>query len=713
MPYSDFGDWLSRWKGGEAIQALARDLSESAQELQEKDEARSLLTVPIFVETHLWGVVGFDDCTAERVWGESEIAVLETAAACIASAIERDRTQKEKAAAAQTRVTELAERDHILEATAAAANVMLTDEDFDSAVNKALRIVGEGLAVDRINLGKYFEAMPPQNTGYHHFLYEWDSDNTVIQTEHPELAKIPDKGIESAVEAFRKGEVFGGIIDELPEPFRSAQIALGVKSTYAIPIRIQGRYWGVIAFDDCHQQTRRSEAELEALMTLANCIGSAISREQTQKAREAAERKVLIATERAARAAELEAANQILITRDRWLQTTAVAVSELLSTEQPEISVNAALKTIGENLSCDRVGIMRHLPAQKGQGSFRVLYEWDSSGTPTQIGNNDLVEMPASDFADWTERLIAGESIGGLISEQQEPFRSKLQTLGTVFAYAVPIFIDAEFWGLMFMDYCREVRQLTSAELAVFDTTATCVGSAIHRAQIQRDRLQAERSALIEREREKAARDRATELAKTNEALSKTLNALTETPEPDEFLGQILASICQHIEACTASLFLYDETTHTLSQHLTVQDGQTYLGTAPTDPDMFRRPIPADLSNGWKAITESKKPFTVDERHPENDALMWPESVPWHQEKGHLSATCACMRVGNKPIGFIGFAFRHLPTLSDEQLEFIQSLTNQATLSIHLTSLADEAKQTAILQEQEKAARDRVAELAK
>ncbi|MEL7351733.1 MAG: GAF domain-containing protein, partial [Cyanobacteria bacterium J06560_5] len=259
-----------------------------------------------------------------------------------------------------------------------------------------------------------------------------------------------------------------------------------------------------------------------------------------------------------------------------------------------------------------------------------------------------------------------------------------------------------------FIGFCfREHKTFSAEQLELIQALANQATLSIHLTRLAEE---AKQTAILQ-EQEKAARDRATELAKTNEALSKTLSALTETPDPDEFLGQILASICQHIEACTASLFLYDEATHSLNQHLTVQDGQTYQDAAPTDPDMFRHPIPADLSDAWQVITASKKPFTMDERHPENNAIMWPESVPWHEEKGHVSATCACMKVGNKPVGFIGFAFRHFPTLSDEQLEFIQSLTNQATLSIHLTRLAEEAKQTAILQEQEKAARDRAAQL--
>ncbi|MEM9089913.1 MAG: GAF domain-containing protein [Cyanobacteria bacterium P01_F01_bin.53] len=883
----DFVVNLSR--NGLPVQFLTRELEGIALALNEEVKTLSLITVPIQVEGKWWGMLGFDDCTTERVWSDSEVAVLETAAACMGSAIERDRTRKEKEAAAQARAAELAERDRILEATAAAANVMLTDDDFESAIDKALKIVGEGLGVDRVGFMQHFEATEGDGFGYHCQLNEWTSVGTALQMEHPELNKISDEGVEF-FDSLMRGDIGGGIVDELAEPFRSGQKELGVKSTYAIPIMVNASYWGIIGIDDCHNLTRRSEAELEALMTLTNCIGSAIERDLNQKAREAAERRALIAQERAARSAELEAANKVLTTRDRWLQTTAVAANQLLSSGDVEASVQVAIQTIGENLGCDRVSVMQYLPTYEAHplGAMKMLYEWDAPGISAQTADPELNIISAEGIEDWFTQLLAGEWVGGDIADLPEPARSGQQSLGVKSTYAVPVFFEEALWGLVTMDYCHQAKRLEPSELAVFETAATCVGSAIYQDVVRRDRAAQERARLLGsvakaanlllrsadyltvlpevvrllgesvacdrcsviqeiensdtihiitewtqptiktsvdtnpemdsllvwsnfssfheqyqrgetanfivadieeparsilasqgctsllivpimvqgscwgeigfdncgeprlydeaeisilkvaaesiaaaiarqaqdealrhaekavlEEREKAARDRVTELAKANEAIGQTLNALTATPELDEFLGQILAKMAEPIGACKAHLFLYEESTHTLHQHVAIQNGQVYQGAAPTDPEMFRHPIPADLSRAWQIIVESPKPFTWDERNPEAADSYWPDSVTWHQAEGHLSSTCACMKVGNRPIGFIGFAFRHLPTLTNEQLEFIQTLTNQATLSIHLTRLADEAKQSAILQEQEKAAQDRATELAK
>ncbi|MEM8714916.1 MAG: GAF domain-containing protein [Cyanobacteria bacterium P01_G01_bin.4] len=1052
------GSWYEASLRGEAFGQLIDELPKPFRGLMESVDVKSTHNVPIFVEGQFWGVFGIDHCSEKRLLTQSELIALKTAANCVGGAIERDLTRKEREAAVQTRAAEvetynqaLAERDRILEATAAAANVMLTEENFDRAVNDALQIIGAGLEVDRVLLGQYLEPSSEWKFCYIQFLYEWASPNTSLQLEHPELSRIGNGGIEEIIDCLRAGEVFGGIVEELPEPFRSGQQELGAQSVYAVPVVVNSRFWGIVALDDCHQKTRRSDAELEALRTLANCIGSAIEREQLRQAelqsraaREVAERTALIERERAARAAELEAANAVLTTRDRWLETTAAAANQLLSSDDVATSVNVALATIGENLECDRVTVLEYIrnpdASPDDLGLMRLLYEWDAEGIAAQMDAPELHDIPADGIEDWFREILKGQYVGGVVAELDEPFRSGQQKLGVQSTYGVPVFVEETLWGLVAMDHCREARRLSAAELAVFRTAATCVGSAIYQARVQRDRAARERARLLgsvaevanlllqsadyttvlpevvrllgeavrsdrcavtqdvihpdsghlavkflhewcaagrestatcvpefldegqhlrldgsflefhqsllrgevvnflvadlsapEREfmeaqgntsmlivpimvqgqcwgeigfdncgeprlydeaeisilrvaaesiaaaisrqaqedstreseeryrnlielstegiyrleldepiqrslpvreqvdlfykrcygaeandafaamygyqtaeemigwrltdihveaseqnieflsewlaspdcrisnseseeqdisgnvryflnnvigivednrlvrvwgtqtdvtelkkiqqareaaekavlaeREKAARERAAELAKTNDAIAQSLNNLAANPELDPFLGTIIAEMARQLNAGKVHLFLYDEPTNTLTQCVAVQDGQVYLGAGPKDPEMFRHPIPADITPGWQVIMTSERPLTFDETQPYDEELWWPESLVWHKAQGHKAITCIPMKAGDVPIGYIGFCFYDRTILTDEQLEFMQALVNQAIIAIQLTRLAEEAKQSAILQEQEKAAQERAAQL--
>ncbi|MEL7475257.1 MAG: GAF domain-containing protein, partial [Cyanobacteria bacterium J06555_12] len=541
------GSWYEASLRGEAFGQLIDGLPKPFRGLMESVDVKSTHNVPIFVEGQFWGVFGIDHCSEKRLLTQSELIALKTAANCVGGAIERDLTRKEREAAVQTRAAEvetynqaLAERDRILEATAAAANVMLTGDDFDSAVNSALKIIGMGLDLDRVGLMRHFDATD-DTPGYHQQMFEWTAAGISRQIEHPKLVRVSDSGMEFAVEQLARGEVFGGVVAELPEPFRSGQQELGAQSVYAVPISVSGRYWGVVALDDCHQKTRRSDAELEALRTLANCIGSAIEREQLRQAelqsraaREVAERTALIERERAARATELEAANAVLTTRDRWLETTATAANQLLSSNDVSVSVNVALETIGENLDCDRVLVMEYIrdsDASPGDlGLMRLLYEWDAEGIAAQIDDPELLEIPADGIEGWIRQFLNGQYVGGVVAELEEPFRSGQQKLGVQSTYGVPVFVEGTLWGIVAMDHCREARRLSAAELAVFRTAATCVGSTIYQERVRRDRAAQERARLL------------SSVAEAANLLLRSADYTAVLPEVTRLLGEAVGS---------------------------------------------------------------------------------------------------------------------------------------------------------------------------
>lgn len=906
---------------GKPIQLLTRNVTGIALEVNQARFAKSLVAVPIFVAGQWWGVMGFDDCTTERIWSEAEIAVLETAATCLGSAIEREklrhakrRTRQEKEATARVRAAELETynqqlraRDGLLNCVNAAAQCLVATDDLSQALPAMLKILGEGTHQCRAYI---LNNTQDSETGGFIFnlMLEWDAEQIPSKMEAGAKFPVPvDSFPDHLTAPLKAGQAMQFFARELDNIGPEERAVGHARSLLSVPVLVSGQWWGLLGIDDCLEERVWSEAEIAVLETAATALGNAIERDLARKAREHAERAALLAQERATRAAELEAANAVLRTRDRWLETTATAASKLLSALPPAVSVKAALKTIGENLESDRIGIMQYLPEPDSLGRFHELYTWNSPSLERRMAEDDLTDLPASDFADWTAQLMAGESVGGPVAALSEPFRSKLQQFNTLYTYAVPIFIGidggAAFWGLMYMDYCQESRHLSPAELAVFNTAATCVGSAIYREHIQSERQQAERIALLEKareqaaqarasqlqqsneilsvrerwlditaaaanrllsaddlesaiaptmeilgkginadrvgimkadvsdgnllysryaewaseeqldqtqankrpdfpakvlgdrlnqrlghghwvggdvedtaifpaalredlkalgiqtsysvpifvsgefwgvigidhchtqtllseteiavfqtiascvgnaiqreqilqareqaekaileEREQAARDRAAELAKINEAIGKTLTSLAASPELDQFLGNIIAAMAQQVAACKVHLFLYDESTRMLTQRVAVEDTQIYIGNAPSDPDFFRTPIPADKTPGWSPLIGHKRPLTYDEALPYGE--QWcPETADWHKRQAHKAVTYIPMKAGAQPIGYVVFSFSHQTVLTDEQLEFMQALTNQAIVAIQLTRLAEQSQDAAL-----------------
>ena len=70
--------------------ATRHDLAPGAlKEIFEDQEIKSMLLLPIFVEEHLFGFVGFDDCTRDRVWKEEEVTFLRSLTQNLTNAFEK------------------------------------------------------------------------------------------------------------------------------------------------------------------------------------------------------------------------------------------------------------------------------------------------------------------------------------------------------------------------------------------------------------------------------------------------------------------------------------------------------------------------------------------------------------------------------------------------------------------------------------------------
>lgn len=90
----EIDDWSLRRMRGEVVQALRSEVSGYTRQVFEEHGTLSFVSVPVTLAGgEWWGFIGFDDCRLERHWTPLEIEVLRIAAALIAGAIERERTQ--------------------------------------------------------------------------------------------------------------------------------------------------------------------------------------------------------------------------------------------------------------------------------------------------------------------------------------------------------------------------------------------------------------------------------------------------------------------------------------------------------------------------------------------------------------------------------------------------------------------------------------------
>lgn len=94
--YADvgWGRWAEVLGRRETMAGNTRDLPACERPELEAEQIQSIVLVPIYVEDSWWGFIGFDECVAERDWGDHELAALAAAADTLGAAIQRTRIEK-------------------------------------------------------------------------------------------------------------------------------------------------------------------------------------------------------------------------------------------------------------------------------------------------------------------------------------------------------------------------------------------------------------------------------------------------------------------------------------------------------------------------------------------------------------------------------------------------------------------------------------------
>ena len=85
LPFQEagYGKWYEKLLLGEEISGFPSNFPPEQRDILVAQDIRSMVIVPIFASKRLWGFIGFDACTEDRVWQSWEVSILRSAAANI------------------------------------------------------------------------------------------------------------------------------------------------------------------------------------------------------------------------------------------------------------------------------------------------------------------------------------------------------------------------------------------------------------------------------------------------------------------------------------------------------------------------------------------------------------------------------------------------------------------------------------------------------
>src|SRR5215831_13760668 len=236
-----------------------------------------------------------------------------------------------------------------------------------------------------------------------------------------------------------------------------------------------------------------------------------------------------------------------------------------------------------------------------------------------------------------------------------------------------------------FCMYYREERSPSSQDLELIDLATHLV-----RVAIERDR-----AAEALRASEQVARGQV-------EALTYSLDVLATAPAPDKFLGQMLSTTGRLLGAQSVVLWLLDESDDSLVLRAWVQ-GTNFAKADPEHP-FIKNPLSWKEDPGLRELFFSGAPVACED--VEHDPYTSKELRDYLKSGGTRKFLRIPTLVGGRVKGFIGIRHGQRPPYRPEEIELAQALAHQAMLAIQLNEFAEQSRQSAILEERNRMARD-------
>jgi diguanylate cyclase (GGDEF)-like protein/PAS domain S-box-containing protein len=342
-------------------------------------------------------------------------------------------------------------RDAILEAVAMSAKELLRSSNLEQSLPKVIEQIGISTGVDRVHILK-IDPDASVDEGRICAQYFWSAFGVLTPPEFKNAkgATMIEVGLGSWVPRLRQGETITGHVRNFSDSARRFfEEAGGLKSTLAVPIFIDGHWWGFIAFDDCRTERGWLPSEIDTIKTLAELIGATVSAQR----------------------------------HEAILEAVAVSAKELLRSSDLQQSLPRVSEWLGQATGVDRVHIIEIDNGTPTEHSPVAQHSvWNAPGISSSISLQELKD-PMADvgLASWVPKLARGETITGN-TRDFEPTARILFEIGNVKSVmVVPVFVDGRWWGLIAFEDCRIERHWESAEIGTFKTLAELIGGAVAR----------------------------------------------------------------------------------------------------------------------------------------------------------------------------------------------------------------------------------------
>lgn len=188
----------------------------------------------------------------------------------------RDITEQKRA------VAELHQRDRLLQAVAEATNYLLFEMNYQTAIEKALAVLGEVAGVTRAYLF-HNHSHPITREIAVSLLFEWARPGLEPAYQYWQNQPYKASGLARWYSALSNGQLIKGLIKDFPLSEQKLLTRDGIQSLFLVPLCLEEKFWGFLGLADCTKERHWSKHEESALLTMAASISGAHQRQQVEE----------------------------------------------------------------------------------------------------------------------------------------------------------------------------------------------------------------------------------------------------------------------------------------------------------------------------------------------------------------------------------------------------------------------------------------------
>ncbi|MDR0827741.1 MAG: response regulator [Desulfovibrio sp.] len=174
---------------------------------------------------------------------------------------------------------EMESKNRLLNTINEAAATLLKAEagNFENDIRNCMSMMALCVDVDRMRIWQNYTR---DGKLYRKQVYEW-SGKAAPQLEPGYTSEIPYGKHMSGWEAkFSRGQIINGLVHTFPQAERARLSTQGILSILVVPVFFQGRFWGLVSFDDCHEARAFSQNDENLLRSGGLLIANAILRNE-------------------------------------------------------------------------------------------------------------------------------------------------------------------------------------------------------------------------------------------------------------------------------------------------------------------------------------------------------------------------------------------------------------------------------------------------